>query len=607
MRICIGIRFVGEIPHADDYATLLWLQGWFQGVHDWGFIWQRHNGHPMVLYYFANLAQYLLNGYWDARLDFLVSAFIHTAYAAVVIAIFGNVLTLRDRGWLLALVLVLFAIPFAGQCIAWGLLWPDTAMMIFALAALYLSAYHGQSGIAAVFVCLLVAIASVNTAAGCLGGLAVAALILFRAGLARRVSDLDKMVSMVCLGIFLVQFLTLPGGGLAGLREGVNAFLKALAWPVVFVPGIGLLTLVPLAGLIAAQIFLPSFRQQNVAYLTGVGALIFLVAIATGAFRGENNNLGMPSDRYTDVFVIVPLVSGAALCLLYRGSLGPYRFGWGIFASIWFCLQIVGLSIHIFYHVVPFMTRESGEWNLGYVQTRFRDLIRGAPNNVIADQSAGEPLVRNDVLFEAIRNKKPLPAMTLPMVTGFPLQAGSQGTFVSGGYHPSYLPRPTQLYWGSLDINHPVATNQWFLSGSFKPQANYLTIDVLVDNKARLSNYHLNGVRLTLVDDTTGKRSELLPLMARTFPFVFRDWELIYVHVTPGDEYRIESYAAGGMQWIAFGEPFESGRLTPWIVGVSQSGKLLCLGGIALITLALGFEWMKDLRQNWREWRGSNP
>jgi signal transduction histidine kinase len=171
LRIFIGIRFVAEIPQSDDNATILWLQKWSQGIHDWGFIWQRHNGHPMVLYYLANLGQYLLNGYWDGRLDFLVYAFIHTAYAAIVIMTFWNVLTPRDRGWLLTLIFVLFAVPFAGYRIAWGLLWPDTAMMVFSLSALYLAAYRGQSWSAVIFISILAALASVNTAAGLPGWL----------------------------------------------------------------------------------------------------------------------------------------------------------------------------------------------------------------------------------------------------------------------------------------------------------------------------------------------------------------------------------------------------------------------------------------------------
>jgi hypothetical protein len=598
-RIFVGIRFVAEIPQIDDNATLLWLQRWSQGIHDWGFIWQRHNGQPWVFYYLANLAQYRLNGYWDGRLDFLVHAFVHTAYAAVVIVTFWNVLTPRDRGCLLAFIFMLFAVPFAGYRIAWGLLWPDSAMMVFSLSALYLAAYRGQTWSSVIFISILAALASVNTAVGCLAGFMVAALTLFRAALARRLTSQDATVSIICLAIFLVQCLTLQGSSKVGFLEGINAFLKALAWPVVFVPGIGVLTLVPLAGLVAAQIFLPSFRQRNVAYITGAGGLIFLNSVATGAFRGDNNNMGMPSGRYTDLFLVVPLICGAALCLLYRGSAGRYRVGWGIFAYVWLCVQIFGFSIHIFYRVIPFMARESGEWNQACEQVLFRNLIRGTADISAAEYSKDEETFGlTDVLLEVVRGKMPMPAMTIPMVTGFPLQAGSQGTYIVDGYYPSYQPRPTQLYWGSFDPQKPAATNQWFLSGPFKPQANYLTVDLLVDKKARLSNYRLDGLQLTLVDETTGRRDELLPRLAHTFPFVFRDWELVYVRVTPGNEYRLESYAASPKQWIAFGEPFESGRLTPLIVCVSQSGKLLCFCGLGLLVLVLGFGWLRSSQSN---------
>ena len=76
-----------------------------------------------------------------------------------------------------------------------------------------------------------------------------------------------------------------------------------------------------------------------------------------------------------------------------------------------------------------------------------------------------------------------------------------------------------------------------------------------------------------------------MPQLGHTFPYIFRDWEMIYARVTPGDDYRIESYDKSPNQWIAFGEPFESGRLTPLIVGLFQSGKLLCLCGLGLLLL----------------------
>ena len=165
------------------------------------------------------------------------------------------------------------------------------------------------------------------------------------------------------------------------------------------------------------------------------------------------------------------------------------------------------------------------------------------------------------------------------------MQPGSQGNYTISGYPLPYRPRPAQLYWGSFDPKNPEAVDKWFVSGPFKPQAPYITIDLLVDKKSRFNNYHLDGLQLILVDETTGRREQLLPQLGHTFPYIFRDWEMIYARVTPGDDYRIESYDKSPNQWIAFGEPFESGRLTPLIVGLFQSGKLLCLCGLGLLLL----------------------
>ncbi len=592
LRIFIGIRFVAEIPQGDDTFTLSWLQTWSQGTHDWGFIFHRLNGHPMELYYLANLGQFLMNGYWDGRLDFLVYAFVHTAYAAVVIATFGNILTPRDRTWLLLFIFVLFAVPFGGYRIGWGLLWPETAMMLFGVWALYVSVYRGQSWIGVASTVLLAALASVNIAAGCLCAFMVTALTLFRAALELRVTSRDLTMAIGCLTIFLVQYLTLPVSSKVGFLEGINALLKALAWPVVFIPGIGLLTLVPLVGLVLAQLFLTSFRQKNTAFVTGVGGLIFLVALATGAFRGDNNNMGMPSGRYTDIFIIVPLFCAVGLCLLYRGCTGRYKLALGIFTWVWMGLQVLGFSIHLLYRTLPFMALENGEWSEADKQVLLRDVIRGSATTQPLNESPDGSLGLDNAIIDVVKGKVPMPAMTIPMLTGFPLQPGSQGNYAIGGYHTSYRPRPARLYWGSFDPKNPEAVDKWFLSGPFKPQAPYITIDLLVDKKSRFNNYHLDGSQLILVDETTGQREQLLPLLSHTFPYIFRDWELIYARVTPGDDYRIESYDKSPIQWFAFGEPFESGKLTPLIVGLCQSGKLLCLCGLGLLVLVLGCDWV---------------
>ena len=136
-RIFVGVRYLTELPQADDGDTLVWLQKWSVGVHDWAHFWRLHNGvHPMEIYYLVSLGHFLLNGFWDERIDFLVSAFVHMFYAGATMLAFGNVLTRKDRRWIYLFILVLFMVPFAGYRIAWGMLWMDSALMACALAAL---------------------------------------------------------------------------------------------------------------------------------------------------------------------------------------------------------------------------------------------------------------------------------------------------------------------------------------------------------------------------------------------------------------------------------------------------------------------------------------
>ena len=301
--------------------------------------------------------------------------------------------------------------------------------------------------------------------------------------------------------------------------------------------------------------------------------------------------MGMPSGRYTDIFIIVPLFCAVGLCLLYRGCTGRSKLALGIFTWVWVGLQVLGFSIHLLYRTLPFMALENGEWSEGENQVLVRDVIRGSANIQLLNESLDLDGAMIDVVNEVVKGKEPMPAMTIPMMIGFPLQPGSQGNYTISGYPPSYRPRPAQLYWGSFDPKNPEAMDKWFVSGPFKPQAPYITIDLLVDKKSRFNNYHLEGLQLILVDETTGQREQLLPQLGHTFPYLFRDWEMIYARVTPGDDYRIESYDKSPNQWIAFGEPFESGRLTPLIVGLFQSGKLLCLCGLGLLLLVFICDW----------------
>ncbi len=99
--------------------------------------------------------------------------------------------------------------------------------------------------------------------------------------------------------------------------------------------------------------------------------------MATGIARGDQN-MGMPSGRYLEVFVMVPLFCAVALCALYRGSRGRQKGGLGsFFAWIWLCVEVFGFSIHIFYRTLPFIAHENGEWNWRDLAVMFRETSRG--------------------------------------------------------------------------------------------------------------------------------------------------------------------------------------------------------------------------------------
>jgi hypothetical protein len=307
--------------------------------------------------------------------------------------------------------------------------------------------------------------------------------------------------------------------------------------------------------------------------------------------------MGMPSGRYVDLFLIVPLTALVALFLLCRETAGAWKKAWMACAWLWCGLQLLGFSIHVLYRTIPFIGNQTGEWFEPAKLVTFRNAARDPKLPMLL---TGDPLYdynmdvehhyyTEDEIRAFVHGTKPFPAMTLPMITGFPLLP-AQGNYVPGGYFSAYVPRPGQNYVGSFDPNNR-RTPKSYTSPPFTPTAPYILMDLIVDKKARFANYHFPNLDLALVDRTAGgRRLELLPRLATTFPFLFRDWESIYAPVTPGHTYVLESTATDGTpgDWLAFAEPTESGYLTPFTIGVTQSGKLICLVALGLLAFCAG-------------------
>ena len=117
---------------------------------------------------------------------------------------------------------------------------------------------------------------------------------------------------------------------------------------------------------------------------------------------------------------------------------------------------------------------------------------------------------------EQANGQKLLPGLTIPAIAGFPVVSGSKGNFVDGGFPPAYATRTNEHYVGSFDLNQIInegKNDREFISGPFRPTYGYLTMDLLLDKSARFSAYSCAGIELLLVDETSGSKRELLPLL----------------------------------------------------------------------------------------------
>lgn len=187
----------------------------------------------------------------------------------------------------------------------------------------------------------------------------------------------------------------------------------------------------------------------------------------------------------------------ALLYVLVETSRGEARWAWGIYASLWCVVLVWGLGLHLFYRTLPFMARENGEWAQPVRQDMLREVNRGSDHPLIVPGNRPGTYEQDLVGEYAVgwtraqaTGQEAFPAMTLPMMTGFPILPGSKGDFIAGGYPPAYVPRPTEHYVGSYDLDQIARdgnNDKSFVSGSFRPTADYVTLDMLVDKRARFS------------------------------------------------------------------------------------------------------------------------
>ncbi len=602
VRFALIERFTSTIPLADDWLFMDKLEAWAGGDRDWAWLAERQNGTHLV--FFSRLLAAMsveMNTLWDPRLDNFLHTLVYGAYALLLAQFFARIVPQRAM-LLRGMVLFFFAVPFAGVRTTWASLNCFDFAGLFAFAAFSIQAWHGDKRWALPGALLMAVAASFSLGSGCLAGLAMAGLPLLESLTERKFTRRRLLWIVPGMLIFLGFYLTM-GKPVASnpapfvFKESLSAALKAFAWPVFMAP-LAVSALVPFALLMwrwfragAAERATPAVRALVLAW-----GWLLLQAAAIGFMRGENDNYGIPSSRYNDL--LMPFVFVEAATLLYLLQTAPCR-RIVMVKHAWALLLVGGVSLHLLWRTWPFLAHENGEYSEWIRQRNVREFFHGNPEPLRTAQREQQVTSciymigdRLEPMLNEIKagNWKSKTAGSMTGVIGIQPYAPKPNPLplLVDGVPPEYFKLPPLIYLGTHYPERLEATTGRGRTNPFHVTGDYLTFDLIVDKKARFTNYRLDGLELKLVPVVEGPEVDVLAALRQEPPYLLRDRESVCVRVEPGD-YHLEYADESLDQSLAFSVPIEGGRCAGWLHAWIQSSKLLIAAGIGILALLVLF------------------
>ncbi|MFZ5497312.1 MAG: hypothetical protein ACOZE5_18475 [Verrucomicrobiota bacterium] len=304
-------------------------------------LFRPHNEHRIVWTHLLNLALFRLNGQWDPLVQLAVDALLHAAVAALLAAVLACGRS-RGAGWLLALVVMILALPLTGWHNAlWGFQSQVYFVMLFSLAAFSLPESSNPSPARVLGGWLAAGAAMLAMGPG----LAVPA-VLAAGWFLRRMEGRApwREIWPLALALALAWGLHHPVPQHDGLRAGsIPEFFLALGrmlgWPHTGQPWAALILNTPLAIVAGGRLLKrrsPAVGEGFVVLLAG-WTLVLALGAAWARGGGAEFRAGVPS-RYADFTGLLPAANAwCAITLLaeapprWRASVRLVAASWGVF------------------------------------------------------------------------------------------------------------------------------------------------------------------------------------------------------------------------------------------------------------------------------------
>jgi hypothetical protein len=574
-------QFGSSVPEWDqwDAEGLHLLVPWFESHLTVADVFQPHNEHRVVLTKLQALALVLVNGQWDAELECLVNAALHSALAAGLFVLGRRHFAGRWQALLFVLLAALFGLPLAWQNVLGGFHSQQYYLLGLSVAAIALVPY-GTAGSPAWWMGLAcLGLALLSMASGFFAAAIVVGLLVWRWG--RGAIPFRQAAGPLALGTGLCAvgwFTRVEVDYHAGLKAHSAAeFLKALAlnlqWPAQGPLFLGAVVWAPWAAMTWRALRRPVAPPPAEGVLIGLGAWVWLQIAATAYARAGGG--GAPASRYLDTLVIGIVVNALALAAAARRP-RPERRRTSVVAGIaWIALVAHGIgtaAVHDLRDDLPAIGAYHARADLhvrDYLATgNIRHLTQGDipyPSSEALVERLAHPALR-DLMPPAVRT--PL-AVTAPAAAPFAeVPADDVGT----GPGPQRLGR---VFWSSFQAEPPASDRAW-LSEPFPVRPGRRL-------QFRIAGLTAPGQLGLEVRDAAG---ESRPIPVALNPAADGRWRTTYAAVPPGN-HRLAAFDRDPQLWLAFTQPVEVGRLTYWVPRLLRQGPLLMILAAGVAGLAL--------------------
>jgi hypothetical protein len=322
-------RFGSAMPDWDqwDAEAVELLIPWFSGDNFLAHLFHPHNEHRVVVTKLHNLALVLLNGQWDARLEAVTNAVVHSALAAAFFLLGARWSAARWHAPLFVVLFALFGLPLAWQNILGGFHSQQYWLLALSFVAIALLPFSRPwsgpwwAGTAAAVVALG------TMASGFLAAAVVVVVLVWRLWTRESAPRAAASALAVCLALIATGLLTrveVPWHAemkARTVRDFAFSIIHSMEWPLRDQDWAAALLWLPWF-LVAAHVVRAALRARAgepaparaAQTILALGGWVLVQLVATAYARGAGGDY--PASRYMDTLSFGAAVNAVALVWL---------------------------------------------------------------------------------------------------------------------------------------------------------------------------------------------------------------------------------------------------------------------------------------------------